>query len=364
MRIAKPHSPIDVLRILFGKNLPLNHIWSIQSNTRYKLNYHGYVGLSDKKAMQCIFLNHRLISCFFILKSIIANFKKNLDLSFYQKMKIQNENIFILLFITLTQDEFTLITKNGKKFLMFHDMQKILNSIKACIFKCNAEEITVSANMTYSNDAQLLKQIYLKPNGFIFKRDDTGGCVKNMTSLAKRQKIIITGTKRKIATSSVVATYSDKQCKEINDIKVGNHQSNQPDITYAKYKKSQENQITKKLYNEMNKIETHCNHLATINDLANKTSDYHDSKNDDFVNISLCSEWSDWTYCSNNKERSVRNVQDAFSENDACYQRLFEYIRQFDFLPKKLYSLLQYHQSKITNIKYVNNNSNSTISCK
>lgn len=365
MRIAKPHSPIDVLRVLFGKNLPLNHIWSIQCNARYKTNYHGYIGLSDKKAIQCIFLNHRLINCSFILKLIIAGFKENLDLSFYQKLNAQNlqdENIFILLFITLTQDEFTFITENGKKLLMFRDVQEILNSIKTWTFNCVAVKTTVSASTTYPNDAQLLKQICLKPEGSIFNNID--GCVKNITSLMRKHKII-TGIKRKTTTSSLVTAYSDKRRKKTSDIKIVNHQSNQLDITCAKYKRSLEDQITKKSHNNIDKIQTYVNNPAITNDSANKTSDHHNSENDDFANnISFCSEWSNWTYYSNNNERnSVRNVQDAFPKEDARYQQLFECIRPFDFLPQKLYNLLQYRQGKITNVKYVNS-SNSTISCK
>ncbi|XP_032677525.1 DNA mismatch repair protein Mlh3-like isoform X2 [Odontomachus brunneus] len=358
MRIAKPHSPIDVLRTLFGKNLPMNHIWSIQCDAKYNTNYHGYVGLSDKNAMQYIFLNYRLINCSSILKLIIAGFKKNLDLSFYQKFNaqsLQDENIFILLFITLTQDEFAFITENGKKLLMFRDMQKILNSIKTWTFNCVAEKTTVSASTTYSNDAQLLKQICLKPEGSIF--DNIDRCVKNITPLMRR-KIIITGIKRKATISNLATTYSDKLRKKISDIKIANHQSNRTDIFYAKYKKSLGNQITKKSYNDIDKIQAY--NPAITNNGA-KINDHHNSENDDFTNISLCSDWSNWTYYSNNERNSVRNVQDIFPKEDPRYQQLFEYIRSFDFLPQKLYNLLRYHQDKITNIKYVNN-SNSTIS--
>ncbi|XP_014468583.1 PREDICTED: DNA mismatch repair protein Mlh3-like [Dinoponera quadriceps] len=147
LRIAKPHCPIDILRALFGKNLPLNRIWSIRCSAKYNTKYHGYIGLSEKNAMQCIFLNHRLISCSFILKLIIDDFKKCLDVSF--RSKFNDKNIFILFFLTLKKHEFTFTTENGKKLLMFHDMQKILNSIKACAFKCTTEGITVCAEILH-----------------------------------------------------------------------------------------------------------------------------------------------------------------------------------------------------------------------
>ncbi|XP_014469104.1 PREDICTED: uncharacterized protein LOC106741508 [Dinoponera quadriceps] len=109
-------------------------------------------------------------------------------------------------------------------------------------------------------------------------------------------------------------------------------------------------------------IQTHDN-FAITNDFADKIGDYRNSKNDGFVNdISLGSEWSDWSYCSNNKKRSsMKNAQDTLPTHDARYQRLLECTRQFDFLPQKLYGLLQYRQDKMTNVNYLNG-SNSTIS--
>ncbi|XP_025159457.1 uncharacterized protein LOC109504700 [Harpegnathos saltator] len=374
LRIAKSHSPIDILRALFGKDLPLNHIWSIQCCTKYDMNYHGYVGLSDKNAMQCIFLNYRLINCSFILKLIITDFTEKFNLSSCQKFNgqdLQDKNIFILFFLTLTQDEFEFITENGKKLLMFRDVRKILNNIKACSFKLVAKETTIPAGTTYSRDTQLLKQIHLRLETSIF--NNTCGRSKNITPLTRGHKIIITGIKRKMTTSNIVTTYFNKRWNRSDDIKATDHQSNKLDIACAKYKKSRESQLTKKSHidvdkniNSSHKTQTHCRNLAIESNSADKIGDDRNSKNDDFASdISLCSEWSDWSYCSNNKEaNSVRNVQDTFSKTDERYQRLFEYTRQFNFLPQKLYRLLQYRQDKITNVKHINdpNSSDSVIS--
>lgn len=293
---------------------------------------------------------------------IITNFKQSLDISFHSKFNaqdLQDKNIFVLLFLTLRQNEFTFVTENGKKLLMFRDVQKILNSIKTCVFTCIAEEITVSAGKTYLYDAQLLKQIRLKSKRSIF--NDIGR-MKTITPLKRGRKIVITGIKRKITTSNVVTFCSNKQWNK-NDIKEIN-QSSQLDIARAKYKKSCENCVIKKSHNDVDKVQMHCDNFTVTKDFANKIGDYHNKK-DDFTNISFCSEWSDWTHCSSSKKHnSVRNVQDTFSENNIRYQRLFECTKQFDFLPQRLYGLLQYRQDKITNINYLDNGCNSTISRK
>ncbi|XP_018302163.1 DNA mismatch repair protein Mlh3 [Mycetomoellerius zeteki] len=117
LRIAKPHNSIEVLRTLVGKDLPLNHVWSIQCGPERNSNYHGYVGLSDKNAMQWIFLNHRPIYCPLILKLIKIVFKEKLNLFSDQKSNARDpydENVFILFFLTFSQKEFMRVTENGK----------------------------------------------------------------------------------------------------------------------------------------------------------------------------------------------------------------------------------------------------------
>jgi len=157
LRIAKPHSPVEVLKTLFGKDLSLSNVWSIQCNPECSANYYGYVGLCDKNAMQWIFLNHKPICCPFILKLIKIVFKERLNLFSDQESNTSDshdENIFILFFLTFSQKKFTFVNENGKRYIMFYDIQKILNTIKNCAFKCLAE-LTVSTVTPYLRKTQI-----------------------------------------------------------------------------------------------------------------------------------------------------------------------------------------------------------------
>ncbi|KYM98135.1 DNA mismatch repair protein Mlh3, partial [Cyphomyrmex costatus] len=215
LRIAKPHNSIEVLRTVVGKNLPLNHVWSIQCGPERNSNYHGYVGLSDKSAMQWIFLNHRPICCPFIVKLIKIVFKEKLNLFSYQKSDARDsydENVFILFFLTFSQKEFTCVTENEKECIMFYDTQKILNTIKNCAFQCLAEKATISAT-PYLCKTQLLKQIYLKTEKSVFV-NDINKC-KNVTSSMKSRMLML--ERRKI-TSTIISTkyFNEKQHRDDN----------------------------------------------------------------------------------------------------------------------------------------------------
>ncbi|KAG5336580.1 MLH3 protein, partial [Acromyrmex charruanus] len=216
LRIAKPHNSIEVLRTLVGKDLPLNHVWSIQCGSERNSNYHGYVGLSDKNAMQWIFLNHRPIYCPLILKLIKIVFEEKLNL--------------------------------------FSDQQS-------------------NARDPYDENNKAMKKMH----NDIYK---TQGNSMNFD----------------IANNSIK---SDTICCDSNN---NNH---------------------------------------TIN------------------MISPLSEWSNWTYYTNNKKRdTTRNI---FPENDEHFRQFFERNNnQFDFLPRKLYGLLQHRHVKLTNVKCFNS-PNDTI---
>ncbi|KYM85164.1 DNA mismatch repair protein Mlh3 [Atta colombica] len=232
LRIAKPHNSIEVLRTLVGKNLPLNHVWSIQCGPERNNNYHGYVGLSDKNAMQWIFLNHRPIYCPLILKLIKIVFEEKLNLFSDQKSNARDpydENVFILFFLTFSQKEFTHITENGK--IMFYDMQKVLNTVKNCAFE------------------------------------------------------YLTSMKR--------ASY--------------------------------ENKAMKKMHNDIYKMQENSMNFDIANNSIKSDTIYCDSNNNNHtINmISPLSEWSNWTYYTNNKKRDTRNI---FPENDICFRQFFELV--------------------------------------
>ncbi|XP_050447023.1 DNA mismatch repair protein Mlh3-like [Cataglyphis hispanica] len=125
--------------------------------------------------------------------------------------------------------------------------------------------------------------------------------------------------------------------------------------------------VTNKRHNNENNniTPTTFTNLATTNDFikSRKICNYHDGNDNDFGNmISPLSEWSNWSYHTNNREcNSAKNISDKFSKKDIRFQRLFNYTDQFHFLPRKLHGLLRHRHVKLTNVKCINS-PNNTIS--
>lgn len=376
LRIAKPHSPVKVLRMLFGRDLPLNHVWSIECSPEFGVTCHGYVGLSDENAMQWIFLNHKPICYPLLLRLIKIAFKERLNLFPDQESNARDpcdKNMFILFFLTFSQKEFTFVTESGKRYIMFYDMRKILNIIKNCVFKCLGEEATaVSAITPYSRKTQLLKRIYLKSERSVFSYNINGR--KNITSSMMKKKIV--GFKRKQITSVIIANYFNKQHKECNnesikyytdktDNVLNNIHCQIASIRHTNF--CEDKAVKKPVYNGVDKMQSGSMNFDTKDNStkSDQAYNYHDGNNNNFKStISPLSEWSNWTYYTNNKKRDpARNMNEMSSENDIRYRQFFESNNQFDFLPRKLHCLLQRRHVKLTNVKYFNS-PNDTIPCK
>ncbi|XP_028050316.2 uncharacterized protein LOC105837862 [Monomorium pharaonis] len=340
--------------------MPLNRVWSIKCSPKCSANFHGYVGLSDRNAMQWIFLNHRPICCPLVLKLIKIAFKERLNSFSDQKFNARDsgENIFILFFLTFSEKEFTFVTENGKRCIMFYNMQKILNAIKNCIFKCLAEEATVSSIIPYLYKTQLLKQIYLKREKSVFSNDINKH--QNITSSMIEKKIVLIGFKRKRTTST---NYLNKQCKINDNIETVKHYVSkrhnaltnihcQTDVTATKRTNLCVDKDIKTIHS-IDKMQESSMNLDITDDSgkSNKVLNCHENNN--LVNtISPLSEWSNWTYYTNNKKHDfTRNMNNIFRKNE---------IPHFDFLPRKLYGFLQHRYVKLTNLKSLNS-PNDTI---
>lgn len=306
---------------------------------------------------QWIFLNHRPIHCPLILKVIKIAFEERCGLFSNRGSNMQDlrdKNMFIIFFFKLSPTEFTFVNENGKRHVIFYNMHKILNDIKNCIFKCLANETKICAAISDFYETQpLLKQVYLK-----FKN-------KNIT---KENKVATIGLKRKRITSTIVI--NKRLNKESNNMKVVDYEAeeninSQIDIASTKHTNLYEDNI-KKIYNNVNKTPSFTN-LAATNDFieSRKTCNYHDDNDNDFGNmISPLSEWSNWSYYTNNKQRdSAKNVSDKIFQKDIHFPRFFNYADQFDFLPRKLHGLLRHRHVKLTNVKCFDS-PNNTISRK
>ncbi|XP_011882577.1 PREDICTED: DNA mismatch repair protein MLH3-like isoform X3 [Vollenhovia emeryi] len=286
LRIAKPHSPVDVLRTLFGKDMPLNRVWSIKCSPEFSGNYHGYVGLSEKNAVQGIFFNHRPICCPLILKSIKIAFKERLNLFSDQESNAHDsydDNMFILFFLTLPQKQFTSITENGERCIVFHDMRKILNTIKNCVFKCLAQEATVSAVTPDLCKTQLLKRLhlkrfylkrlYLKSEKSVFLNDIDGR--KTVKSSVIKNKVVTIGCKRRKITSTIITNYRNKQ-HNIEKIKYYiNKRKNILKSIYchvASTKRTNlcKDKIVNKMHNSVEKMQESSTNLCTVDKSENR----------------------------------------------------------------------------------------------
>jgi len=343
------------------------------------MNYHGYIGLSDENTLQWIFLNDRLIYYPLILKLIKIAFKKKLRLSVNQKSNWQDlrkKNIFILIFLTFSQKTFTFAIKNEKRYAMFYDTQKILNNIRNSVFKCLAEQITNYTAIPYSH-GKLTKQKHLRSKRSIF-HNDMNKRNKNLTPLMKQKNVMIDSKKnlRRKAISSIVTNHFDECHNKYNNIKSINHYiakytkkekyllnsiEHQTENIFTKHAKLYEKAFRDKIYNNVDKVQ------KTVNSVANNSIEFdnnydknHDNNSNNCVEISSSlSVWSNWSYYTYNEKEcnSSRNINNTFSKNNMHSQELFKYIKQFDFLPRKLCNLLQY-RVKLTNIQCLNSPNN------
>lgn len=422
MRIAKPHSPIEILKVLFKENLSSDHIWLIQHIAESNMMiYHGYIGLSDKNTMQRIFLNNKPICSSLILKLIKISFKETLSLD--EEFNIQNKNIFIVFFLTLPKKEFTYIIEKEKKCVMFYDIHKILSSIKSCIFKRLSKENTVYAGSSYLTKRQPLKKMYLRSKTPVFNNKHNKYFRSLMKKYKKLQKsrIAMIGFKRDISRCRI--DYSKKPHNESNnadvisscikkdknnrlpsasrnfqmgikmDINSMKHtvlrknfstvKSSNIENLYSSRKYThefnneksaplettgstclQDSKITKNIYNHANETGMSCTNSANVSIKSKKILYNYRNSNDCLNTISVLSEWSDWTNCMNDKpNNSMKNIYNILPKNNTGFQQSIKRVNQFDFLPRKLCNLLQYRHAKLTNVKCFDS-STSAISRK
>ncbi|XP_029170743.1 uncharacterized protein LOC114940311 [Nylanderia fulva] len=237
-------------------------------------------------------------------------------------------------------------------------MQKILNDINNCVFKCLTEETKICA-AAISNLHVTQPSKHLKFEESIFNK--MNGYNKNL----KGNKVITIGLKRKKITSTI-ATNNKRPNKENDNMKItdcaaeGNI-NNQIDIASTNLC---EGKITKKIHNNVNRTPASFINFAATNDCieSRKTCNYHDNDNDSENMISPLSEWSNWSYYTNNRQRdSARNISDKIFQKDIHFPRFLNYIDQFDFLPRKLHGLLRHRHVKLTNVKSFDSPNNTIL---
>ncbi|XP_017767501.1 PREDICTED: DNA mismatch repair protein MutL-like [Eufriesea mexicana] len=159
MIITKPHNPIDIFKSLYKKEVLLHKIWYIKSMKKPDIKFYAYIGFSNSNfiASQCIFLNDKLVHCPIILQVASTTFINTLK--FFKKRHCQQipekRAIFILFFIMSNKYIFTI--ENGKKTLMFSDMQDILQTIRKKIiniFTKNIKPLSVDVSRSWKNSSK------------------------------------------------------------------------------------------------------------------------------------------------------------------------------------------------------------------
>lgn len=334
LRIAKPHCPIQVLGTFLGKDL--SHLKLIQSGSALNsVNYHGYVGLSDRNETQWIFLNDRSIYCPLISRLIKTAFEERSDLSSNRGSSAQDlhdKNMFVIFFFTLSPREFTFFNEAGRRRVMLYNTQKILSDIKNCTFKClEGTTICAAAPPDLRETRPSKRMLELKSES---TRNEISEFNKNIISL-KENKIALELKRKRIASTIVVGKRLNKET------------SNMKIVNFAEEKKivlnGRANIDSMKRDNYEDKI------TKTIHD--NESRGTYNER--DGNAISSLSEWSSWSYCANNKEyNSAKIVFDKVSKKSTNFQRLFNRTDRFNFLPRKLHGLLRHRHVKLTNVKH------------
>lgn len=331
-----------------------------------KLNsvkYHGYIGLSNRNEEHWIFLNHRSIYCPLILKLIKTAFRERINLSSNQGSNLQDlhdKNMFVIFSFILSPREFTFFNEDGKRHVIFYNMQKILNNIKNCTFKC-LEKTTIFAALSDLRETRPLTQMQLNSKDSISNSKINE--YKNVTSL-NENKVAAFNLKRKRITSTILT--NKRRNKETNNMKIINFAeeenvvlNNQIDIASTKHTNNLcQGKITKKICSNVDGTSATFTNLAARNNFveSRETCNDHDGKDfgKDFA-ISPLSEWSDWNYDTSDK--------DKVSKKDINFQRLLNCTDRFNFLPRKLHGLLRHRHAKLTSVKRFDSPSN-TISRK
>lgn len=132
---------------------------------------------------------------------------------------------------------------------------------------------------------------------------------------------------------------------------------------FTRHTESYKEKVLDKVYNNNDKMQQKFANSIT-NDFTgfDKSCDFYNNNNNNFVKNSSLSVWSDWTYTNKKVCNSSRKVNKANCKNDEYFQKISKYTKQFDFLPKKLYNLLR-HRAKLTNVQRLSS-PNKTILCK
>nr|XP_012217823.1 PREDICTED: uncharacterized protein LOC105669437 isoform X1 [Linepithema humile] len=175
-------------------------------------------------------------------------------------------------------------------------------------------------------------------------------------------KIVRIDFERKKITSTIVTNYSVKQRNKNDDIKAASchirkKNSSRCRMNIASTKLHAEENLCKckiaETCNNVDERQTIFTNFAITNDSTESKTNSSRNCNNDFADVvSPLSEWSNWTYYTNTKERrSARNMCDTSKNNT---RQIFKCAEQFDFLPRKLHGLLQYRHAKLTDVKCFN----------
>lgn len=188
MIIAKPHKPLDVFKSLYSQEVSLHKVWYTKCTKKSNIKFCAYIGLADSEtaASQYIFVNDKLVHCPLILQVVSATF---IDiLKFFRRQHYEliwkKEAVFILLFIMCSNYIFTI--ENGKKTLMFSNIQDLLQIIRMKILNIFTKNIKPLSDIGSRNSNRSTehsfesKKIQLIPNDSVqlftpaLKHDNNG----------------------------------------------------------------------------------------------------------------------------------------------------------------------------------------------
>ncbi|XP_076634703.1 DNA mismatch repair protein MutL [Colletes latitarsis] len=344
MIITKPHRPIEILKLLYNREISVDNLHYIESTKDSDTKFSAYIGLTNTKltAKQYIFLNNRPVHCPFILQMIstivITTIKCFATARYWQIPK--KEAIFILLFITCEEYFFTV--EKGTKTLILPRVQDLLQNIRNEITNIFAKNTMPLFNNVSNHVREHNNSIYSYANASFPQKlfASKQNCVLHTLCHVIRRKVT------ELNVPPIHENLIEKQNPSTVDcfdpLKVNNVNSQERYIN----NKSRCEVVTNRL------------NANEITDAVQLFTPVSRSNNVMKESITLTiSEWSNWTYHDNESYNSKKI--NKFNDNS----RVTNFYKHFDFLPKKLHKLLR-GNTKLTKIDILNESCGSVLSTK
>ncbi|KAF7385058.1 hypothetical protein HZH66_012144 [Vespula vulgaris] len=364
LQITKDRDSKKVLEMLYGEHILQDYIWTIPSTKVLTIQYHGYIGMikTEKKALHYIFLNNRPVYCTTIINTILDYFIQHLT------------------------TEVVVTTKNDKRFMLLYKIRDVLDSVRQFINSIFLDEFFIKQLYEYiqfhipkqvqkidksveSQKVHNVLPLYLKVD-HLKKNHKTKKSILYNTNINHNPITVFYTKYGMFLYESIKQGRSiENYIIDIEHLKTDTFIKKRQKLQNINYNCNQycfEENITSNISNNFDSKENieyiNCVNPNSNNTIANieqtlSAKQEHDIEKTDHVEDYNCSlsEWSDWSYHTNEVKNDGIEVQNTLSKLKKKNESIKKYYKVFDFLPQKLNNLVQFKAIKLIKTPSFNN---------